>query len=104
MGFVEASRAHLRIPGGREFGSEFCPLGCRFDRIEAFLHYAFNVLWQIPCAIVAANFVVNRREFCLAVRSPHGAQRNAGMAVPAARPLPDYAALHPGYKASNHRS
>src|SRR5262245_63805524 len=33
------------------------------------------------------------------LRSPHGAKRNAGTALPAERPLPDFASLHPGYGA-----
>jgi hypothetical protein len=31
-------------------------------------------------------------------RSPDGAQRNPGTMVQLARPIPDYAALHPGYE------
>jgi len=43
------------------------------------------------------------RRCCWKLRSPHGAKRNAGSAVTSARPLPDFASLHPGYEAETHR-
>jgi hypothetical protein len=38
--------------------------------------------------------------FFFFLRSPDGAQRNPGTAVKIAMPLPDFAALHPGYKSA----